>query len=62
MHGMLDHHARVAFAREHADTLREVMRASRRQPVTDDVAGRREPVRHDVAAPTRSGARATRAI
>jgi hypothetical protein len=54
MHGMLDHHARVAFAREHADTLREVMRASRRQPVTDVGASRSATTSQPQPAPVRA--------
>jgi hypothetical protein len=30
MFGMLDHQSRISFAREHADRLKDVMRASHR--------------------------------
>lgn len=33
---MLDHHTRLSIAREHADHLRETMRASRRTRRSDD--------------------------
>ena len=53
MHGMLDHHARISLARERAETLRDVMRASRRGRQTqDDAAGRHTPARTEVAAPS----------
>ncbi len=45
MHGMLDTHARVAYARERAERLRDVMLASQRDRRSDDDAGRREPAR-----------------
>ena len=45
MYGGLDTHARVAYAREHAERLREVMLASRHSRPTDDDAGRGEPAR-----------------
>jgi hypothetical protein len=50
MFGMLDHQSRMSFAREHADRLKDVMRASRRarQP-EDDKTGRCTPARTDVA-------------
>ena len=50
MHGMLDHQARIDFARERAETLRDVMRASRRWRQTrEDNAGRHLPARNEVA-------------
>jgi len=45
MHGMLDTHARVAYARVRAERLRDVMLASEYSRPTDDNAGRREPAR-----------------
>jgi hypothetical protein len=51
MHGMVDSHARVAFARERAQTLRDVMRTSRRDEAKDDGAGRRGPARQPAASP-----------
>jgi hypothetical protein len=44
MHGMFDHQARLEYARERAETLREVMRASQRRK-SDDDAGRPTPAR-----------------
>ncbi len=52
MHGMLDHHARAAYARDRAETLRDVMLASK-QRKTDDDAGRRRPARAAVSQPAR---------
>ena len=50
MHGMFDHHTRIDFARERAETLRDVMRASRRGRQTrDENAGRHAPTRNEVA-------------
>jgi hypothetical protein len=49
MHGIFDHQARIAFAHERADTLRDVMRAARRAAQTQDgEAGRRTPARLEV--------------
>ena len=45
MHGMLDTHSRVAYARDRAERLRDVMLASQRGRHTDDDAGRHEPAR-----------------
>jgi hypothetical protein len=50
MLGMLDHHARIDFARDHAATLREVMRTSRRQPPPVDDADQHKTVPRVVAA------------
>ena len=52
MHGMLDHHARAAYARDRAETLRGVMLASHRRKTEDD-AGRRRPARTVVFQPAR---------
>jgi len=52
MYGMLDHHARAAYARDRAETLRDVMLASRRRKPDDD-AGRRRPAHLVVSRPAR---------
>ncbi len=50
MHGMLDHHARIAYARDHAALLRDVMLAAQRRKTEDD-AGRRRPARASAVQP-----------
>jgi hypothetical protein len=50
MYGMLDQHARAAYARDRAETLRGVMLASQRLKTEDD-AGRRRPARTVVFQP-----------
>ena len=45
MHGMLDHHSRVAYARDRAETLRAVMLASQRRKTEKNDAGRPTPAR-----------------
>jgi len=44
MHGMLDHQSRIAYARDRANLLRDVMLASQRR-TTDNDAGRPTPAR-----------------
>jgi hypothetical protein len=46
MTGSTDYEGRIAYAHEHADRLRDVMRASRRrQAQAEKGAGRRMPIR-----------------
>lgn len=45
MYGLVDHKERLDFAREHAATLRQTMRAARRNRTRDSETERPTPVR-----------------